>query len=103
MSSLQAGHLLPVFNAKEQVKQGKIKVEDIPYMQRGGSWDNRDVKGAKKKKWTSDDKRYQANWEPVRPEWMGTVERRGPSTTGNKKQKKDSPPAPGTKKLFGMF
>lgn len=30
-----AGHLLPVFNAKEQVKQGKIKPEDIPYMQRG--------------------------------------------------------------------
>lgn len=31
----KAGHLLPVFNAKEQVKQGKIKPEDIPYMQRG--------------------------------------------------------------------
>jgi hypothetical protein len=31
----KAGHLLPVFNAKEKVKQGKIKQEDIPYMQRG--------------------------------------------------------------------
>jgi hypothetical protein len=30
-----AGHLLPVMNAKERVKQGKIKPEDVPYMQRG--------------------------------------------------------------------
>ena len=28
------------------------------YMQRGGSWDNSDVKGAKKKKWLSSDKDY---------------------------------------------
>jgi hypothetical protein len=27
-------------------------------MQRGGSWDNADVKGAKKKKWLSSDKEY---------------------------------------------
>lgn len=27
-------------------------------MQRGGSWDNSDVKGAKKKKWLSSDKDY---------------------------------------------
>jgi hypothetical protein len=31
----KAGHLLPVFNAKEQIKQGKLKQEDVPYMQRG--------------------------------------------------------------------
>jgi hypothetical protein len=31
----KASHLLPVFNAKEQIKSGKLKQEDIPYMQRG--------------------------------------------------------------------
>ena len=31
----KANHLLPVFNAKEELKAGKIKAEDIPYMQRG--------------------------------------------------------------------
>ena len=31
----KAGHLLPVMNAKDQLKQGKLKAEDIPYMQRG--------------------------------------------------------------------
>lgn len=40
----EAEHLLPVFNAKERVKKGELKAEDIPYMQRGGSWDNTDVK-----------------------------------------------------------
>ena len=42
---------MPVFNAKEKVRAGKLKAEDIPYMQRGGNWDNSDVKGAKKKGW----------------------------------------------------
>jgi hypothetical protein len=36
----EAAHMMPVFNAKEKVKKGIIKQEDIPYMQRGGSWDN---------------------------------------------------------------
>jgi hypothetical protein len=31
----KASHLLPVFNAKEQLKAGKLKKEEIPYMQRG--------------------------------------------------------------------
>jgi hypothetical protein len=29
----KAGHLMPVMNAKELLKKGKIKQEDIPYMQ----------------------------------------------------------------------
>jgi len=29
----EAEHLMPVFNAKEKVRTGKLKVEDIPYMQ----------------------------------------------------------------------
>ena len=56
----EAGHLLPVLNAKERVKKGELKLEDIPYMQRGGSWDDSDVSGAKKKKWLSSDKEYAA-------------------------------------------
>ena len=69
--------------AKERVKKGEMKEEDIPvrynsllsgvdhnvlhishsffflfqYMQRLGSWDNSDVKGAKKKEWTETDKK----------------------------------------------
>ena len=31
----KTGHLMPVFNAKDKVKKGQIKAEDIPYMQRG--------------------------------------------------------------------
>jgi hypothetical protein len=28
-------HLLPVFSAKEKLKKGEIRPEDVPYMQRG--------------------------------------------------------------------
>jgi hypothetical protein len=45
LESGRTGHLMPVFNAKDRVKRGEIKVQDIPYMQRLGSWDNSDVKG----------------------------------------------------------
>lgn len=34
----EATHLMPVMNAKERVRKGEIKAEDIPYMQRGGNW-----------------------------------------------------------------
>lgn len=54
----EATHLMPVFNAKERVAKGELKVEDIPYMQRGGAWDNSDVKGAAKKRWLASDKEY---------------------------------------------
>jgi len=55
----EATHLMPMFNAKEKIKKGEIRKEDIPYMQRGGSWDNSDVKGARnKKKWLASDKQY---------------------------------------------
>lgn len=45
-------------NAKERVRKGELRPEDIPYMQRGGSWDNTDIKGAKKKRWLKSDKEY---------------------------------------------
>mmetsp|Transcript_13927 Transcript_13927/g.19938 ORF Transcript_13927/g.19938 Transcript_13927/m.19938 type:complete len:187 (-) Transcript_13927:631-1191(-) len=54
----EAAHLLPVFNAKEKIAKGELKLEDIPYMQRGGAWDNSDVKGAKKVKWLKSDVEY---------------------------------------------
>lgn len=44
----ETSHLLPVFDAKGKLKRGEIRKEDIPYMQRGGNWDNSDVKGARK-------------------------------------------------------
>jgi len=52
----EAKHLMPV--DPRDVKSGKIKMEDVPYMQRGGSWDNSDVKGARRLKWTQEDKQY---------------------------------------------
>jgi hypothetical protein len=36
----KAKHLLPVFNAKEKVKNGEIRPEDVPYMQRGKYWES---------------------------------------------------------------
>eukprot|EP00544_Gedaniella_sp_CCMP2646_P004383 CAMPEP_0202494330 /NCGR_PEP_ID=MMETSP1361-20130828/11109_1 /ASSEMBLY_ACC=CAM_ASM_000849 /TAXON_ID=210615 /ORGANISM="Staurosira complex sp., Strain CCMP2646" /LENGTH=210 /DNA_ID=CAMNT_0049124771 /DNA_START=58 /DNA_END=690 /DNA_ORIENTATION=+ len=86
----EAEHLLPVFNAQERVKKGELKVEEIPYMQRGGSWDNSDVKGAKKKKWLNSDKEYASGGYKKEQsvsilgfgaglDWTGTRTRTGPS------------------------
>lgn len=41
----EAKHLMPV-NPKK-VKSGEIALKDVPYMQRGGSWDNSDLLGKK--------------------------------------------------------
>ncbi|MEM7296895.1 MAG: hypothetical protein AAF391_01360, partial [Bacteroidota bacterium] len=88
----EATHLMPVFNAKEKVARGQIKKEDIPYMQRGGSWDNSDVAGAKKKRWLSSDKAYSSGGfrkeqsvsifgQGEGLDWTGTKSRKGPSET----------------------
>ena len=53
---------MPVFNAEERVRKGELKKEDIPYMQRGGNWDNSDVKGARVKKWLKSDKDYETGY-----------------------------------------
>lgn len=34
----EAAHLMPVTNAKERIAKGELKLQDIPYMQRGGAW-----------------------------------------------------------------
>lgn len=104
----EAEHLLPVMNAKERVAKGELKLEDIPYMQRGGAWDNSDVKGAKKKRWLPSDKEY-ANGGFRKEQsvsifgkgegldWTGTRSRTGPTQpTSSQKQ-------PEKKKFFGLF
>lgn len=85
----EADHLLPMMNAKERLKKGEIKEDDIPYMQRGGAWDNSDVKGAKKKKWLASDQEYAGGGfrksqsvsilgEGGGLDWTGKRERTGP-------------------------
>lgn len=60
------------------------------YMQRGGAWDNSDVKGAKKKKWLSSDKDYAGGGfrkeqsvsifgKGAGLDWTGSQSRTGPS------------------------
>merc|ERR1712159_725551 len=42
----EAKHLMPVDPSK--VKRGEIALKDVPYMQRGGKWDNSDLTKGKK-------------------------------------------------------
>jgi len=103
----EAQHLLPVFNAKERLAKGELKLEDIPYMQRGGAWDNSDVKGAKRKKWLASDKEYaDGGFKKEQSvsifgkgeglDWTGTRSRTGPSQP-MKNQPEEK------KKFFGLF
>ena len=87
-----AKHMMPVENAEKRIKSGELKIEDIPYMQRGGSWDNSDVKGAKKVRWLNSDKDY-ANGGFLKEQsvsvfgfgkgldWTGQRDKTGPSST----------------------
>jgi hypothetical protein len=97
MEKGKAGHLMPVLNAQQLLKAGKIKQEDIPYMQRLGSWDDSDI--GKKKKWSETDKKYDANQRPSGMDWMGRSTPTGPKANQAKKQAAPSPP----KKMFGLF
>ena len=77
MEKGEAGHLFAV--NPDDVRSGKVALKDVPYMQRGGSWDNSDLSGKKGwmktgfgmtafndgkadtsnvKKWTKEDKKY---------------------------------------------
>jgi hypothetical protein len=89
----KAGHLMPMLNAKELLKQKKIKAEDIPYMQRLGSWDGSDV--GKKTKGNELDKKYSPNEKPSGTDWTGRNPKRGPMSQAK------APPAP--KKKFGLW
>ena len=55
------GHTFaPVVGYQQKLKKRQIKQSDIPYMVRGGSWDNSDIKGggAKRQKWLKADRDY---------------------------------------------
>jgi hypothetical protein len=54
----QATHSFAPLNYKEKLRAGMIKKEDVPYMVRGGSWDNGDILGAKRLPWTKKDRDY---------------------------------------------
>ena len=54
----EATHSIAPFGYRELLKEGKISKKDVPYMVRGGSWDNSDVKGAKRLKWLKTDREY---------------------------------------------
>jgi hypothetical protein len=58
----QAAHTFAPVNYKDQVKSGSIRREDVPYMVRGGEWDNGDVPnsvvGAKRLRWSKHDREY---------------------------------------------
>jgi hypothetical protein len=56
----EADHAFAPFNFQEKLRQGLISKRDVPYMVRGGSWDNSDVFGAKRLKWLREDKDYAA-------------------------------------------
>jgi len=104
MEKGRVGHLLPMFNSKEKLEKGIIKKEDIPYMQRGGSWDNSDVKTAKKLKWNKADETYDGGQSYVggRLDWSGHgMNFGGPGQKVQSQQKNKS--APSKRKLFGLF
>jgi hypothetical protein len=53
-----AGHTFAPVGYRKQIKQGKLRKEEVPYMVRGGSWDNSDIFGARRLKWGKTDKEY---------------------------------------------
>lgn len=54
----ETGHSFAPLGYRQKLKQGKISKEEVPYMVRGGSWDNSDVFGARRVKWLKTDKEY---------------------------------------------
>ena len=54
----EANHSFAPYGYRQQLQQGKISKKDVPYMVRGGSWDNSDVFGARRLKWGKTDKEY---------------------------------------------
>jgi hypothetical protein len=54
----EASHSFAPFGYREKLKKGELKKADVPYMVRGGSWDNSDVFGAKRLRWSKLDRDY---------------------------------------------
>jgi hypothetical protein len=70
------------------------------YMQRGGNWDNSDIKGAKKVRWLSSDKEYAAGGfrksqsisilgEGLGLDWTGTRDKSSPNVVTAPKMSKN--------------
>jgi hypothetical protein len=54
-----ATHYVAPVGYKKMLRNGSLKLEDVPYMVReGGSWDNSDVPGARRVPWTDKDREY---------------------------------------------
>ncbi len=54
----QASHAFAPLGFHDRLKKGLIKKEEVPYMVRGGSWDNSDVFGARRLRWNKKDVDY---------------------------------------------
>lgn len=54
----ETGHTFAPFGYREQLKTGQIKKKDVPYMVRGGNWDNSDIFGIRPLKWLKTDREY---------------------------------------------
>lgn len=55
----KASHSFAPFNFRQRLAKGEIAEGDVPYMVRGGHWDNRDVKGKKTRMpWMREDREY---------------------------------------------
>jgi hypothetical protein len=89
----KAGHTFAPIDYKERVKRGLMKKEDVPYMVRGGNWDNSDVKGAKKLQWSKKDKDYAKGG--YKKEQSASILGSGPgfdwTGMGDKKNKRNMP------------
>lgn len=54
----EAAHNIAPIGYRKKIKEGKLRKEEVPYMVRGGRWDNSDVFGARRKRWLKTDKDY---------------------------------------------
>jgi hypothetical protein len=70
-------------------------------MQRGGSWDNTDVKGAKKVKWLNSDKEYSSGGYKKEQSVSIWGNGEGLDWTGSKARSRPSESVPGAAPKFG--
>ena len=54
----ETSHTFAPLGCREKLKKGEIKKEQVPCMVRGGSWDNSDVFGAIRQKWSNKDREH---------------------------------------------
>lgn len=54
----QVSHTFAPLQYQQQMRSGTLRPSDIPYMVRGGAWDNSDLKGVKRLPWNALDRNY---------------------------------------------